>query len=121
LEAKSCICYRIYPERPPTKLHNWKGPTVIQRIEANTYFCQDLITMVCQPINISRSNLFCHRHLDHHKLICTAAYDKDEEIVEAILTHKGNPRKRKTLYFLVHWLNFPVVFIRLHTASSTAS
>jgi hypothetical protein len=40
--------------------------------------------MVVQPINISR-----------------------KEIVEAILAHKGNPCKRKTLYFLAHWLNFP--------------
>ena len=44
-----------YPERPPDKLTAvWRGPLVVQKVENQTYTCQDLVTMQLAPYFVTR-------------------------------------------------------------------
>ena len=94
-----------YPERPPDKLTSiWRGPMVVQRVESQTYYCQDLLSLAVVPFFISRLKKFYHTDRENKNIHALAARDKDERIVECITDHTGKPEQRKLMTFKVHWV-----------------
>ena len=92
-----------YPERPPDKLTSvWRGPMVVQRVEGQTYYCQDLLSLAITPFFISRLKKF---HVSKKENVTAlAARDKDERVVDRISEHTGNSDRRKDIMFKVHWI-----------------
>jgi hypothetical protein len=94
-----------YPERPPDKLTSvWRGPMVVQRVENQTYYCQDLLSLAVVPFFITRLKEFKHTDRDNFNIKTLAARDKDERVVEFISEHTGIPEQRKSMQFKVHWV-----------------
>jgi transposase InsO family protein len=92
-----------YPERPPDKLTSvWRGPLVVQRVEKQTYFCQDLISLQVSPFFVDRLKRFTSD--DRTDPAVLAALDKDELQVQSIVGHRGNPKDRKNMTFRVRWV-----------------
>jgi hypothetical protein len=93
-----------YPDRPPDKLTSpWRGPLVVQRVENQTYFCQDLVTLHVAPFFVDRLKRFTSTSEMQYDPQSLAALDRDERVVEAIVGHKGNPNNRKDMTFLTRW------------------
>jgi len=104
-----------YPNRPPTKLTpRWRGPMIIVEVRsAAVYVCQDLCTLKCKELHVSRLKLYDMRTTDDATSV--AAADQSEWMVDSIVAHRfvdGYQRKRgrrpgKNAYeFLVRWLGF---------------
>jgi hypothetical protein len=93
-----------YPDRPPDKLTaNWRGPLVVQSVENQTYFCQDLITLHVSPFFVDRLKRFTTSEEMVYDPQALAALDKDELVVDAIVGHTGSPHNRKDMTFRVRW------------------
>ena len=93
-----------YPEKPTDKLTPlWRGPLVVQRVEHQTYYCQDLVTMQVSPFFVTRLKLY----QDNETIapMELAAADRNELIVNSIVGHMGDPKSRKSMKFKVHWQN----------------
>ena len=101
----------LYPKtvmgsRAPTKLHtHWKGP---MRVIGNTgaeYTIHDLVQDKDIKVHVSRL-----KHFDYEPQIddptAIAAKDYEEDEVESILAHQGDPRRKSSLDFLVRWTGF---------------
>ena len=98
-----------YPDRPPTKLTPlYRGPMiVIDKIRDDGFLCQDIVTQTQLQVSKDRIKLFTlPATYDETDLKELAAADHEEFIVERILDMKGNPRKKKTLQFLVEWKGY---------------
>ena len=101
----------LYPgsamgQRAPTKLHmHWKGPMRVISNQGAEYVLHDLVQDKQIPIHVSRLKKFEHdpRHVDP---LAIAAKDYEEDEVERILDHKGDPKRKSSLDFLVRWLGY---------------
>ena len=101
----------LYPKtsmgsRAPTKLHtHWKGP---MRVIGNTgaeYIVHDLIQDKNMKVHVSRLKNFDYEpQIDDPTAIAAKDYEEDE--VESILAHQGDPRRKGSLDFLVRWTGF---------------
>jgi hypothetical protein len=69
-----------YHEKPPDKLTSfWKGPQVVQRVDNQTYYCQDLLTLAVNPFHLTRLKRFLSSaDFTMTKTIELAARDRDE-------------------------------------------
>ena len=65
---------------------------VVQRVENQTYYCQDLLSLAVVPFFITRLKEFKHTDLDNSNIKALAARDKDERVVEFISEHNRNTR-----------------------------
>jgi hypothetical protein len=98
-----------YPSRPPTKLNSmYRGPLVIMEKSRNDLFkVLDLITNKSYPVHISRlRKLKVPIGVTRTQLRDLALMDHGEFIVEKILDHRGDHKKKSTLEFKVRWLGF---------------
>jgi hypothetical protein len=94
-----------YPGRPPNKLApRWRGPFTVQEIRSSVCVCQDLTTLRPHRFHVSRLKRFEATMTDDPAAL--AAADKDEFIVEEIIDHRGNPRRRADMQFRVRWLGY---------------
>ena len=69
--------------------------------------CQDILTGKVLEMHAGRLLSFNFEgdpNLEKFKRL--AASDKDEFVVESIIDHTGDPKKRSTLQFRVRWLGF---------------
>ena len=97
-----------YHDQPPDKLTtHWRGPVVIQRVEGQTYYCQNLLTLAINPffhlitrLKRFKSSADCTKEDN----IALAARDNDERPVDKITAHRGDPTIRQNMEFLVHWV-----------------
>lgn len=91
---------------PPTKLHTpWKGPFKVIKVNGSKYTLQNLVTMKCEDVHVSLLKKF-HFDEQHTKPEEVALSDSQSFIVEQILAHKGNVRKKTTLHFKVKWMGY---------------
>jgi hypothetical protein len=90
----------------PSKLHtHWKGPMRVISNKGSEYKLHDLVKDKDITVHISRLKSFEHDSLRHDPL-AIAAKDYEEEPVEAILAHNGNPKRKTSMDFLVRWLGY---------------
>ena len=90
--------------RAPSKLHtHWKGPMRVVSNQGADYMVYDLVKNKTIPIHVSRLKAFVHdpRRTDP---LTIAARDNDEDEVEAIISHSGDPKKKSLMDFQVRWL-----------------
>jgi hypothetical protein len=95
-----------YPEGPPTKLTPvYRGPMlVLEKIRDEGYLCQDIITQSQLQVSNDRIKRFkLPPEYNKDNLVALAAADHDEFIVEKILDMRGDPKRKKSLEFLVKW------------------
>jgi hypothetical protein len=100
-----------YPNAPPSKLHApFRGPMlVLERIRNEGFLCQDIITQSQLQISNDRIKKFIPpKDFEENDFISIAASDHNEYEVEAILDHKGNPKKKNTLFFKVKWKGYDI-------------
>jgi len=78
---------------------------VIQRVENQTYYCQDLLSLAIIPFHLTRLKRFrSSADCTPESTLALAARDKDEKAVLKITDHQGNPKVRKDMKFLVNWV-----------------
>ena len=101
----------LYPasamgQRAPTKLHtHWKGPMRVISNKGAEYLLHDLVQDKQIPIHVKRLKKFEHDPI-HVDPLAIAAKDYEEDEVELILEHKGDPKRKSSLDFLVRWLGY---------------
>ena len=91
-----------YLVRPPSKLSaRWAGPYRIVSRRANSFELEDLTGGPPKTVDVSRLKPFIVATGVDVKAV--AAADLGEALVDSILAHKGNGRKRESLEFQVQW------------------
>jgi len=94
-----------YPERAPTKLHpRWFGPVKVVKIEGHRYVCEDLRTKLPREYNIERLKKYVHDPARDD--LSVAAVDLEEFVVDSIVAHRGSPKKKSKMEFLVRWQGY---------------
>jgi len=80
---------------------------VLEPIRNEGFLCQDIVTQHQICVTISRLKKFHPpRDFTPDDLINLARTDHNEYVVESIVDHQGDPRKKKTLMFKVKWLGY---------------
>jgi len=85
-----------YPSRPPSKLAGlYRGPLIVHRkLREDIYEVMDLITDRIYQVHISRIHaLNLPSTVDRDELLRIAGIDHNEYVIEAIVNHRGNPRR----------------------------
>ena len=79
------------------------GPYEVIQQTKNDISCKHVVTNVISVLHSSRVTPFIGTDTDAHT---SALLDRDEFIVDSIVTHRGNARKVSSLKFLVRWHNY---------------
>jgi transposase InsO family protein len=93
---------------PPTRLHTvWKGPMRVLSGSKNTYLLFDLIkTKEPKYFHVTQMKPF-HFDPSHTDPVDIARRDYLEFFIEAVLSHRGNKKSKKTqLFFLIKWIGY---------------
>jgi hypothetical protein len=95
-----------YPSRPPNKISPiYRGPLVIVDKDNDIYTCSDLITNKNIRIHADRLRLFVvPSTFIHSDILALAAADKDEFVVDSIISHTGT--SKRNFKFQVRWLGY---------------
>jgi hypothetical protein len=92
--------------KPKTRLHSRRtGPFLVIDHEDSTYRLENLVTKNQFRVNIHRMHPF-HFDPDRVNPQEVAAQDVDEFIVETIVSHEGDFKKKGSLKFKVRWLGY---------------
>jgi hypothetical protein len=93
-------------KRAPTKLHtHWKGPMRVISNKGAEYTLHDLVQNKNVTIHVTRLKEFEHDP-KHHTPLEIASKDYEEDEVEKIIQHTGDPNKKTQMDFLVRWLGY---------------
>jgi hypothetical protein len=93
--------------RPPTKFHpKLKGPFRVVNRQRDEYTVQNLVTNKFGKYHKTSLRMF-EFDPDLVNPWDVAIRDNDEYIIETILQHRGDPKKLRSLVFLVKWLGYP--------------
>jgi len=96
-----------YENRPPSKLHTpLKGPLRVVNHIGSRYTLQNLVTNKLEDYHVTQLRPFNYDPTTTNPRM-VANKDYQVEDVDRILSHQGNPRRRNTLKFLVHWSGRP--------------
>ena len=79
------------------------GPYKVLRQTKNDITCQHVITNIVHKLQANRVSSFIGSAAQAYT---TALLDRDEYIVDSIVTHRGDSKKVSTLEFLVRWHNY---------------
>jgi len=98
-----------YPTRPPNKLNaKYRGPMVIvSQPHVDIFSVMDLATE--KVINVHRERLIHWYSTDNETgrdRVEIAAADHDEFVVDSIVEHRGNPKKKAKMEFRVRWAGY---------------
>ena len=78
---------------------------MIQRVDGQTYYCQNLLTLAINPYHLTRLKRFkSSEEWTKEDNLALAARDNDERPVDKISAHRGDPTIRQNMEFLVHWV-----------------
>ena len=92
--------------RPPTKLHTrWQGPfKVINRCN-DAYTIQNLVTSKVSKHHAKELSAFkWNAEVTNPREI--ALTDQDEFVIDHIVEHRGDFKRKSTLSFKVHWTGY---------------
>ena len=98
-----------YPSRPPTKLSAmYRGPLIVlERKRDDMFQLQDLISEKVLTVHVSRLRLFVvPDNAEARDILALAAVDAGEELVEMIVDHRGDPRKKAKMEFKIRFQGF---------------
>jgi putative transposase len=93
----------------PSKLAGlYRGPMVIHnKVRKDIYEVLDLISNKVSQVHLSRLHaLVLPPDATREDMLHLAGIDHDEFIVEAIVDHRGNPKKKKNMEFLIRWKGY---------------
>jgi hypothetical protein len=91
-----------YPERPPHKLApRWQGPFEVRIRDRNVYELLDWDTDKTLRVDVKRLRPYVTRPGEDP--VQVAQVDKDAYVVEEILSHRGSPRRKRSMTFCVRW------------------
>lgn len=92
-----------YRTRPPSKFHMpWAGPMKVVKVDKSNYSLQDMVTLKIRDYHITQLKEFKYDSIDDDP-IEVARNEQQEFVVATILSHRGSPRARSELEFLVKW------------------
>ena len=95
-----------YRERPPTKFHTpWKGPMRVVGSKKSTYTLQDLVTNKEHEYHITQLKAFQYDKTETDPTDI-ARKEAQEFLVDQVLEHRGNPKERNSLEFLIQWTGY---------------
>ena len=83
------------------KLLKWRGPFLVLSRDGNAYHLQDLTTL--SNVSLDVKSLKAFNAASHSALKSIADIDTGEEVIDYIVSYTGNPTKRNSLEFRVHW------------------
>jgi hypothetical protein len=92
--------------RPSSKLHtDWRGPLRVVNSTGAQYTLFNMVTGKTEQVHVKRLKPFSYEPglVDPLKL---AASDYDEFVIERVLDHAGDPRRKSSLDFLVKWSGY---------------
>jgi Chromo (CHRromatin Organisation MOdifier) domain len=98
-----------YPSRPPSKLAGlYRGPLVVTRkLRKDLYEVTDLITNKLSQVHISRMHvLVVPPDATRDDILRLAGLDHHEYVVESIIDHKGNSKRKRDMEFLIRWKGY---------------
>ena len=81
----------------------WKGPKLVVAQEGNCVTVRDLVTLADHSVHVSRLKPYIPSSDDVNTPFDLALKDSGLYVVQKILTHRGNSKKKSTLEFLVRW------------------
>jgi len=93
-------------QRPPTKLHSlWRGPLRVVNHIGPVYTLQDIDTLKLEDVHVTLLKAF---RIDEESTdsVAVSKADKQSFTVEAIKSHRGDPKLKSTLAFLVKWKDY---------------
>ena len=94
-----------YPNRPPHKLSpRYRGPLVVLNRRGDVYDCQDLLTQQVCHFHLDDLKMYIHDERESREWV--TAPDRDQYFVDAIVDHRGDPRRKSTLEFRIRWRGF---------------
>ena len=108
---KNSFVLVLYPasamgQRAPSKLHtHWKGPMRVISNNGAEYLLLDLVQNKKISVHVSRLKRFEYDPI-HVDPLAIAAKDYEEDEVELILEHRGSPKRKSDMDFLVRWLGY---------------
>ena len=79
------------------------GPYEVIQQTKNDISCKHAVTNVISVLHSSRVTPFIGSDIDAQT---SALLDRDEYIVDSVVTHRGNARKVSSLQFLIRWHNY---------------
>lgn len=95
-----------YRERPPTKFHtNWAGPMRVVNFKKSTYTLQNLVTNKISDYHVTQLKAFVYDEMEVDP-VDIARREAQEFVIEQVLTHRGDPKRRTTLEFEVKWAGY---------------
>ncbi len=95
-----------YRDRPPTKFHShWRGPMRVVHFHKSLYTLQDLVTDKLKNFHLTQLKEFKFDQMDTDPTEIARA-EQHEFLVENILEHRGDSKRRTQLEFLVQWSGY---------------
>ena len=90
------------PDRPPDKFTpHWDGPFQVVSHQGTKYTIQHLLTAQESDVHISRLKPFLvDQQVDPKTVVM---HSEREFVIEQILDHRGDPKRRTDMEFLVKW------------------
>jgi hypothetical protein len=80
---------------------------VVEQIRNEGYICQDIISQRQLQISKDRIKRFkIPSNITQSDIHALAAADHDQYVVDEIVDMKGDPKKKKSLQFLVKWKGY---------------
>ena len=110
--AVSSLVLAEYPpglgnaRRPPTKFHTkYQGPLKVVEVNGDMYTLQNLVTTKLSDHHISTLIPF-KQNFHNCDPVEIALRDTNEFYIDKIVAFRGNPAKKSTMEFKVHWLGY---------------
>jgi hypothetical protein len=95
-----------HPSGPRSKLSMTKsGPFRVVNIVGSAYTIQDLLTSKNMTVHISTLTPFNY-DADRTDPVEVAMHDKEEFVIDSILSHRGDKSRRNTMEFKVRWTGY---------------
>jgi hypothetical protein len=81
---------------------------IVEVVRNVIYKCNDLVSGKLTDFHFDRLRIVnvIDEMVREADLVVLATNDKDEFVVEKILSHRGNPKRKATLEFLIRWKGY---------------
>jgi len=86
-------------------LPNWRGPMRVISFNDDTYCVQNLITDKIEKVHVKRLKQFIYDPVQTDPAT-VAQVDDQSFVIEKIIQHTGNPRKKLSMDFKVRWAGY---------------
>jgi hypothetical protein len=92
--------------KPPTRFHSiLKGPYRVINAVQQRYTVQNLVTYKNEDVNLTQLRPFLYDP-ERVDLRDVASRDRKEFVIDRVVSHTGDFKRKKSLQFLVKWLGY---------------